>query len=72
MATNKKKKMRFEVNDGETISECLDRIASEGYTPVRRMEEPLFEEVKQGGQVEYKPVRQKTIFEAVLNENASL
>ena len=65
---SKKKKMRFEVGENETIADCLDRMAAEGYQPVRRMEEPVFQEVKKDGGVDVIPVRQKIIFEGILNE----
>ncbi|MDV2685669.1 NETI motif-containing protein [Alkalihalophilus sp. As8PL] len=65
----KKKKLKFEVGENETITDCLDRMQKEGYQPVRRMEEPVFEEKKKGKQVEYVPIRQKIIFEGKLVES---
>ncbi|MGC4378547.1 NETI motif-containing protein [Fictibacillus sp. Mic-4] len=62
----KPKKKKFEVQDGETISECLDRMASEGYAPVRRMEEPIFQEVKRNGKTEVELYGQKIVFEGKL------
>lgn len=62
----KKKKMKFEVQENESIDQCLRRMDKEGYQPVRRMEEPLFEEVKLNGKVEIKPVGRKIIFEGKL------
>lgn len=53
-------KKRFEVEEGETIDECLARIKDEGYMPVRRNEEPVFEE-KDG---EMEPTGRKIVFEA--------
>ncbi|ANU24029.1 NETI motif-containing protein [Planococcus donghaensis] len=35
----------FEVEEHETITECLDRMKAEGYAVVGRREEPLFKEV---------------------------
>ena len=35
-------KKKFNVEDGETIEACLGRMKAEGYTPVRRMEKPVF------------------------------
>lgn len=35
----------FEVRENESIAECLERMKAEGYVPVGRKEEPLFEEV---------------------------
>ncbi|RLQ90660.1 NETI motif-containing protein [Falsibacillus albus] len=58
-----KTKKLFEVQDNESISDCLDRMQNEGYQPVRRMEKPVFKEVKQNGKVEYVPAGQKIVFE---------
>ena len=66
---SKKKKMKFEVMDNETISECLDRMDREGYRPVRRMEKPIFAEGKKGRNVNYEPVKQQIIFEGALKES---
>ncbi|WP_347861457.1 NETI motif-containing protein [Salimicrobium sp. PL1-032A] len=52
-------KKRFEVESGETIDECLDRIKNEGFMPVRRTEEPVFQEVD--GEME--PVDRRIVFE---------
>ncbi|MFB4165440.1 NETI motif-containing protein [Alteribacillus sp. JSM 102045] len=62
--SKKLKKKRFEVRDEETIDDCLKRIAEEGYFPVRRMEKPVFEEVKKNGKIDNIPVKQQIIFEA--------
>ena len=35
----------FEVEENESISECLDRMREQGYAAVGRKEEPLFEEI---------------------------
>ncbi|SEA90318.1 NETI protein [Thalassobacillus cyri] len=64
----KNKKTRFEVQEGETIDQCLDRMKKEGYTPVRRVEEPIFQEVKRDGQKAYEPVGRKIVFQAMKNE----
>lgn len=42
---NSKKTVWFEVAEGETIEECLERMIMAGYTPAGRREEPLFGEV---------------------------
>jgi hypothetical protein len=63
-----KKKKQFEVMENETISDCLDRMKKEGYMPVRRMEKPIFEEVKEAGEVNYRPIAQKIVFEGLLIE----
>lgn len=57
--------MKFEVLENETISECLDRIQKEGYTPVKRIEKPIFKETIVNGQKSYEPVASQVIFEAV-------
>ncbi|WP_347321456.1 NETI motif-containing protein [Rossellomorea sp. RS05] len=54
------KKMLFEVKNGESIGECLDRMKDQGYMPVRRMEKPVFEEQ---GKETYVPVKQTIVFE---------
>ncbi|HEO8419467.1 NETI motif-containing protein [Niallia sp. FSL W8-0635] len=59
------KKKRFEVQTNETINDCLDRMKKEGYTPIKRMEKPVFKEIKVNGQMSYEPVSQQIIFEAV-------
>ncbi|MFX3673372.1 MAG: NETI motif-containing protein [Paenisporosarcina sp.] len=41
----KKKTIWFEVEEHETIDECLERMKSEGYMPTGRREEPVFQEV---------------------------
>ncbi len=64
----KLKKKKFFVEDGETISECLDRMAKEGYSPTRRMEEPVFHEVSKGGKLEKVVKEQKIVFEGKLTD----
>ncbi|WP_031539707.1 NETI motif-containing protein [Niallia sp. JL1B1071] len=59
------KKKRFEVQMNETINDCLERMKKEGYTPIKRMEKPVFKEIKVNGQMSYEPVSQQIIFEAV-------
>lgn len=63
-----KKKMVFEVQENETIDQCLDRIKQAGYTPMRRMEKPIFQEVKKGNSVDYEPIGRQIIFEATAIE----
>ncbi|OAT86299.1 hypothetical protein A6P54_17435 [Bacillus sp. MKU004] len=58
-----KKKLLFEVQEHETIGDCLDRMKEMGYIPVRRMEKPVFEEKKDGGKTDVVPVRQTIVFE---------
>ncbi|GEK33728.1 NETI motif-containing protein [Kurthia sibirica] len=59
-----KKTIWFEVEETETISDCLARMAKEGYAPVGRKEEPLFE-MKNG---EPTPIRQIIKFKGNLIE----
>ncbi|AJD90433.1 hypothetical protein JMA_11160 [Jeotgalibacillus malaysiensis] len=58
----------FDVEEHESIGDCLDRMAKEGYMPVRRMEEPVFKEVKDGSSVKQEPVRQKIRFQGQKSE----
>ncbi|WP_209124779.1 NETI motif-containing protein [Alkalihalobacillus sp. BA299] len=63
-----RKKVRFEVAEKESITQCLERMDREGYRPTRRMEEPVFQEISKDGKIEIVPIRQKIIFEGVLKE----
>ncbi|MFJ7748239.1 NETI motif-containing protein [Peribacillus sp. NPDC097295] len=65
---SKKSKEKFEVREGESIDDCLNRIKAEGYFPVRRTEEPIFEERVTNGKVHYEPIKRKIVFEAKLFE----
>jgi hypothetical protein len=60
-----KKKMLFEVQENETIDQCLERMKKEGYTPVRRIEKPIFQEVKTGDEIQYEPIGRQIVFEAI-------
>ncbi|MCA1032933.1 NETI motif-containing protein [Bacillus timonensis] len=60
---NKPSKKKFEVGPNETIGDCLDRMKAEGYMPVRRIEEPIFQEVKVDNQIEVEPCGRKIVFE---------
>jgi hypothetical protein len=62
----KQNKKKFEVQDNETIDQCLARMDKEGYTPVRRMEVPVFEEVVENKEKIRKPIKQQIIFEGKL------
>ena len=42
MASNNKKQIWFEVQENETIEQCLERMKKEGYMPIGRREEPIF------------------------------
>ncbi|WP_026695306.1 NETI motif-containing protein [Peribacillus kribbensis] len=63
-----KNKATFEVEENETISGCLDRMKSQGYTPVKRVEKPVFKEVKIAGKTEYEPAGRKIVFEGMKND----
>ncbi|UOR10209.1 NETI motif-containing protein [Halobacillus amylolyticus] len=63
--TKKNNKKRFEVHEDETIDQCLERINKEGYTPIRRAEEPIFREVVQNGEKTVEPVGRVIVFQAV-------
>lgn len=63
-----KKKMQFEVQDNESIDDCLERMKKMGYVPIRRTEKPIFQEVVNGKEISYEPVGRQIVFEAVLNE----
>ncbi|MGE7602863.1 NETI motif-containing protein [Peribacillus sp. NPDC097675] len=65
---SKKSKEKFEVREGESIDDCLDRIKAEGYFPVRRTEEPIFAEKITNGKAHYEPIKRKIVFEAKLFE----
>jgi hypothetical protein len=67
MSKSNRKKV-FEVNENETLSDCLERIKKEGYTPVRRIEKPIFKEVIKNGETEYEPAGRQIQFEAKLLE----
>ncbi|MGD7046194.1 NETI motif-containing protein [Jeotgalibacillus proteolyticus] len=58
----------FEVEQDESIDDCLKRMADLGYTPVRRIEEPIFKEVKEGSSVKNEPIRQRIRFQGLKNE----
>jgi ribosomal protein S21 len=63
-----KKKMQFEVQENESIDQCLNRIKQAGYMPIRRTEKPIFQEIKKGGETIYEPVGRQIVFEARLME----
>ncbi|MRX72649.1 NETI motif-containing protein [Bacillus lacus] len=64
--TKKPGKLKFEVEEHESIDDCLARMSSEGYMPVRRMEEPIFQEVKEDGEVKVIPFGRRIVFEGKL------
>lgn len=58
-------KRRFEVQENESIDQCIDRIKKQGYTPIRRIEKPIFKEIVNGSQKTYEPAGRQIIFEAI-------
>ena len=64
---NKKKKI-YEVEENESINDCLERIKKEGYVPIKRTEKPIFQEKTENGQVSYEPAGRKIIFEVKILE----
>jgi hypothetical protein len=63
-----RKKIQFEVQENETIEQCLDRMKQQGYSPIKRIEKPIFQEVKNGGEINYEPVGRQIVFEGQLME----
>ena len=51
--------MKFQVNDNETITECIQRMRSDGYIPIRRIEKPIFQEFADGS---IEVLKQEVIF----------
>jgi hypothetical protein len=47
-STTTLRKKQFTVGDQETITQCLERMKREGYTPIRRTEKPIFRETPSG------------------------
>lgn len=66
---SKQKKQRFTLLDNESIEQCLERMNKDGYTPVRRMEEPIFHEIVKNGEKIIEPCGRKIIFDGILLEN---
>ena len=60
-------KKQFEVQENETIEGCLNRMKQEGFAPIRRIEKPIFQEVKRGTETIYEPIGRQIIFEGKLN-----
>jgi len=68
--SKKPQKRRFEVEEHETVAECLERMKKEGYEPVRRIEKPIFREViGADGEITYEPVKKQIVFEGRLQKN---
>ncbi|WP_390895369.1 NETI motif-containing protein [Bacillus smithii] len=51
------------MKENETIDQLLARMSEEGYQPVRRTEEPIFQEKNINGKIEYVPVGRIIKFE---------
>ncbi|MGV2620778.1 NETI motif-containing protein [Halobacillus sp. ACCC02827] len=62
---SKNSKKRFEVQENESIGQCLDRMKREGYTPIRRAEEPIFREETRNGEKVMEPIEKRIVFHAV-------
>ncbi|HWL13273.1 MAG TPA: NETI motif-containing protein [Ureibacillus sp.] len=60
-----KKQIWFEVEENETIEQCLERMKEQGYMAMGRKEEPVFHVVD--GEPTY--LRQKVKFKGVLLED---
>ena len=64
MTSLAKKHVWYEVQENETIEQCLDRMKKDGYMPFGRKEEPIFEEINGEPAV----LRQKIQFKGILIE----
>ena len=62
----KKRKQQFNVEPGESVANCLDRMKAEGYRPVRRIEKPVFKESESKTPV---ISHQQILFEGILEES---
>lgn len=63
-----KKTIWFQVEEEETIVQCLERMRSLGYEAIGRKEEPIFSEVNG----EYVPIKQKILFKGkVIEQNTN-
>jgi hypothetical protein len=68
----RKKTKQFEVLENESIADCLERMKKEGYTPVRRIEKPVFKEARQkNGEESFEYAKQVVKFEGVHRENTN-
>lgn len=61
-----KKEVWFDVEEHETIEQCLDRMKKEGYMPFGRREKPIFHEVNGRPEV----LRQQIQFKGKLIEES--
>ena len=58
----------YEVEEQETIDQCLDRIQKDGYIPIKRTEKPIFKEIKEGNEFKYVPAGRQILFEVKKSE----
>lgn len=63
MGKKQQKKVIYEVQENETVADCLNRIEKDGFTPIRRTEVPIFRENTDGKEVSYEPIGRQIIFE---------
>ncbi|MDQ6595579.1 NETI motif-containing protein [Bacillus salipaludis] len=68
MSQKKQKKLQFEVQENETIDACLARMKQLGYIPIRRLEKPIFQEIKKGNETIFEPIGRQIVFEGQFNE----
>ncbi|MED1471684.1 NETI motif-containing protein [Bacillus salipaludis] len=68
MSQKRQKKLQFEVQENETIDACLTRMKQLGYIPIRRLEKPIFQEIKKGNETIFEPVGRQIVFEGRFNE----
>jgi hypothetical protein len=59
------KKREYEVKEHETIDQCLERIKTDGFVPVKRIEKPIFKEEMVNGDQIITPAGRTIIFEAI-------
>ncbi|MGG1401493.1 NETI motif-containing protein [Bacillus salipaludis] len=68
MSQKRQKKLQFEVQENETIDACLTRMKQLGYIPIRRLEKPIFQEIKKGNETIFEPIGRQIVFEGRFNE----
>ncbi|MBI0580277.1 NETI motif-containing protein [Neobacillus cucumis] len=68
MSQKSQRKMQFEVQENETIDACLTRMKQQGYVPIRRLEKPIFQEIKKGNETSFEPIGRQIVFEGRFNE----
>jgi hypothetical protein len=63
MKNKQQKKEIYEVEENETVADCLERIRKDGYKPIRRTEVPIFHEKITGKEISYEPISRQILFE---------